>query len=113
MTKEIPILFSTEMVKAILAGRKTQTRRVVKFHDKTWKLSHEANEKDRRDLGAFGILDKHGNYIEVEEGMPATLKDMRQPYGKPGDILWVRETWITGCLSEDGEGPVEGEAWKI
>jgi hypothetical protein len=59
MQKEVPILFSTAMVQALLGGRRTQTRRVVK------------------DNIPVGNLDE-------------TAK--RCPYGKPGDLLYVRET---------------------
>lgn len=62
--KERPILFSAPMVRALLAGTKTQTRRVCK--------------------------------LEVRSGMPEPemLSLLRCcPYGKPGDRLWVRETW--------------------
>lgn len=64
--KERPILFSGPMVRAILEDRKTQTRRVAK----------EFNDKHNLD----GILARFPN----QEGCP---------YGKPGDRLWVRETW--------------------
>jgi hypothetical protein len=65
---ERPILFSAPMVRAILAGTKTQTRRVVKPAHKAWiemPVTHQLGEWDKRPL----------------------------PYGKPGDRLWVRETW--------------------
>lgn len=58
--KERPILFRGDMVRAILEGRKTQTRRPVK-------------------------------------PQPIYSEAVRNcPYGKPGDRLWVRETWNTG-----------------
>lgn len=71
---ERPILFSGPMVRAILAGQKTQTRRVV---------------KPSPDLIHCGIpfINGHG------QGGPGT-KDrfIRCPYGQPGDRLWVRES---------------------
>jgi hypothetical protein len=71
---ERPILFSGEMVRAILDGRKTQTRRVV-----------------RNQSRALGIG------MEVPEFRADIIT--RCPYGQPGDRLWVRETW---CSSPDG-----------
>ena len=66
-----PILFSTEMVKAILEGRKTQTRRLLKV--KGCKPFVPDNNFD-----VETILKWNNDYF---------------PYGKIGDILWVRETW--------------------
>ncbi len=66
--KERPILFSTEMVNAILYGRKTHTRRVLKY------------QADARVL-------EFGHDWEVKEFI-AQCK-----FGRPGDFLWVRETW--------------------
>ena len=72
-----PILFSTPMVQAILAGQKTMTRRVIR------------NEVvDRFILGDDGRL--LGSYREgMAEAYP-TIDDA--PY-QEGDVLWVRETW--------------------
>ena len=77
--KERPILFSGAMVRAILAGQKTQTRRVVKRmwgapHAQAW--SHEGAN--------FGYADMDGWH-----GCPPPTC----PYGEPGDRLWVREAW--------------------
>lgn len=75
-TKERPILFSGPMVRAILDGRKTQTRRVVKLRDPT---------------ATYSCFD--------DEGWPLSADEYGQwhkdscPYGQPGDRLWVRETW--------------------
>ncbi len=71
-----PILFSTPMVQAVLAGRKTQTRRLVKFPD----------DFDGREVyknGQFGVK------YSREDG---TLY-RHYPKYQPGDILYVRETW--------------------
>src|SRR6185312_12548887 len=72
MTKERPILFSAPMVRAILEGRKTQTRRIV-----------------RRKDGALP-LDYHDGMFWFEDGDTSELVN---PYGNPGARLWVRETW--------------------
>jgi hypothetical protein len=68
-----PILFNTEMVKAILEGRKTVTRRVIKPQPKTDSTVTLFSTFDYADISYDGVL---------------TLS----PY-QPGDILYVRETW--------------------
>lgn len=72
--KERPILFSTFMVQAILEGRKTQTRRVIK------------PQPDNEPYFA-GKLN-----MWYAENKPKGLSDC--PYGQPGDLLWVREKTI-------------------
>jgi len=76
-----PIIFSTPMVKAILDGRKSQTRRVIKPQPKP----HSS--------GGW-IWEKVGGVIATKSGKIYKSKMLsRSPYGKPGDRLWVRETW--------------------
>lgn len=70
-----PILFNTEMVRAILDGRKTCTRRAIKF----------SNGMTGRPIGKAG---DSSNPLGVM--YPGGIK--RPPY-QPGDILYVRETW--------------------
>jgi hypothetical protein len=69
--KHIPILFSTPMVQAILAGRKTMTRRILKV-----KGCMPLMPKTDWDIDAVMYWTK--NY---------------HPHGQPGDVLWVRESW--------------------
>lgn len=77
--RERPILFSSPMVRAILAGTKTQTRRVVKPQPE-----HPQFAK-RHTL----TTDDEGIYLYM---CSSTLYSaIRCPYGKPGDRLWVRE----------------------
>ncbi|HDU1553610.1 morphogenetic protein [Klebsiella pneumoniae] len=68
------MIFNGEMVRAIIDGRKTQTRRPVKFpvHDKNLGCELAGNE-------LAGELSA-GNYLN-------------SAFGKPGDRIWVRETW--------------------
>ena len=88
--KEIPILFSTPMVQAILAGRKKQTRRVaaVPVHDHygtdimDWGLSKHPYKKDGKWL--YNVQSDVDSYNTFE---------LKAKYGQPGDLLWVRETW--------------------
>lgn len=83
--KERPILFSAPMVRAILDGRKTVTRRPVKANkahaDGFIMLDHG---KGWWPFNAFG------DFTSDHEGMEYPIAC---PYGKPGDRLWVRETW--------------------
>jgi hypothetical protein len=81
---EHPIIFSTPMIKAILEGTKTQTRRVIKPKYRNGEVGFEviANEKN----GAKGIV------ILNEEGGHSRYGHYDPPY-MPGDTLWVREKW--------------------
>lgn len=85
-----PILFSGPMVQAILAGRKTQTRRVIKGKG-TWSVE-EADDFSNRKWP--GYEDEYG-----------TWTDMECPYGYPTDHLWVREThYVESAGNQDGVG---------
>lgn len=75
--KERPILFSGEMVRAILGGHKTQTRRVIKLDI--------ASQFDLERDGSLEIMT-----IENGNGDIVPILDYC-PYGKAGDQLWVRE----------------------
>ena len=94
-----PILFNTEMVRAILDGGKTETRRVVKF-----KYPHEAGSvkigKSVQSRTAPELI-----YFNLS-GRPTTV--YTAPY-QPGDILWVRETWAES-LDDEGRLKYEYEA---
>lgn len=75
------ILFSAPMVRALLDGSKTQTRRPCKPMNQ-W-VDQECREVRMIDGAALHFL----------KGATAPLETLRCPYGKPGDRLWVRETW--------------------
>ena len=75
---EKPIIFSTEMVRAILAGRKTTTRRVIK--------PQPVAGVRKSPFVKSGLEDGHGREIK--------------PRYYPGDVLWVRETWAP-CATID------------
>lgn len=89
--KERPILFSGEMVRAILEGRKTQTRRILQVQPPSDEyqittLADSTARENRKYIGAhhwaivkdLKIVADHGKYF-------------RCPYGIVGDRLWVRE----------------------
>jgi len=100
--KERPILFNGDMVRAILEGRKSQTRRVIKFkytEPVTNMTRHEEpfSDSPKGDL-SWSADHYNPKVISVEQ-------NIRCPYGKPGDRLYVRETWTMvdtdgGCESE-------------
>lgn len=80
--KERPILFLAPMVRAILEGRKTVTRRPVKIQPRS-----------KADIGSYGLGQPFIRNPDVTKPNPEC------PYGRPGDRLWVRETW--GVISHD------------
>lgn len=93
--KERPIPFSGPMVQAILDGRKTQTRRVLKDQppDRDGQWAWIASSTDRSEQGKFRYswLDPNGSSFTIrgrESGV-----SFRCPYGSIGDLLWVRETF--------------------
>jgi hypothetical protein len=73
--KERPILFSAPMVRAILDGRKTVTRRAVKIQPRS-----------KGDIGSYGKAQPFIRNPDVTKPNPEC------PYGRPGDRLWLRET---------------------
>lgn len=81
--KERPVLFNGAMVRAILDGRKTQTRRIVKQKYLPWLENTVTN-----------FLSGKWNQRPL-------------PYGKPGDRMWVRETWQGPVLDEEQQ-----EQWR-
>ena len=98
-----PILFNTEMVKAILDGRKTVTRRVVKGAKPDWVLDHigdhEAMTKVRADGEEYPV-DVPGLWATFEQDGLPEYPMVKAPC-QPGDILWVRETWYYESHMED------------
>jgi len=94
IVKERPILFSGPMVRAILAGRKTQTRRVVK--------------PQHIPAGVRTLRWENQDAAELQHSA-------RCPYGVPGDRLWVRETWQPGpddCVYYRADNDPNENQWK-
>ena len=81
-----PILFNTEMVRAILEGRKSCTRRLVKPQPDgkhTFPLGFVTDSTEKKEVGCFGFgINEYGGSIQYAK-----------PQYQPGDILYVRETW--------------------
>ncbi|MBI6794663.1 hypothetical protein [Pseudomonas syringae] len=89
--KELPILFSAPMVRAVLSGQKTVTRRVVKVQpfDLSW---------SRRDHRFEYLAGRAVNGDEIDGFYAYSTRSggewsAKCPYGQPGDRLWVREAW--------------------
>lgn len=89
-----PIIMSADSVRAILDGRKTMTRRVVKPQPEFT----EPNTAWRSGDGHGGI----GWYAYTTEYPDEGSEFYRCRFGQPGDLLWVRETWSAEPL--DGLG---------
>ena len=80
-----PILFNGDMIRAILSGKKNQTRRPI-------------------ELCNAGYCDPENATYQDDCGQTRSMLDLC-PYGTPGDQFWVRETWarnIPGCESQNG-----------
>lgn len=99
--KERPILFSAPMVRAILAGQKTQTRQLGRFDPEGAEM------------------------VRLGRWEPTPTSFPKCPYGAPGDRLWVRETWaagVPGCpgglsyradhQDPHGDGPANPMRWR-
>lgn len=81
--KERPILFSAPMVRALLAGTKTQTRRALKPQPSEF-------------VGGPGVTLRDGSpapLIALDDSVEPYGREIACPYGQPGDRLWVRETF--------------------
>lgn len=91
--REHPILFNADMVRAVLNGSKTQTRRIMK-------VQPHAGVRNSPFVKS-GIEDGHG-------------KELVCPFGAVGDRLWVRETFmdLKGTGIESTTGQFEGFAYR-
>ncbi|WP_165064032.1 ASCH domain-containing protein [Paludisphaera rhizosphaerae] len=97
--KALPIPFTAPMVRALLEGRKTQTRRIIEpqpvlLPDKFWRLHGAAWSE--------GI-----SRVPV---MPGHSLAKRAPYGQDGDLLWVREAWVPQP-NREGPGYLSDATW--
>lgn len=105
-----PILFNTEMVRAILAGSKTQTRRVIKPQPKV--------PQSENDIEAGEVVFWHGKVCRMKEPRARNAKaagnliaEVIGPYST-GDILWVRENWKQYTTGTAGPGLIDGYLYK-
>ncbi len=104
--KERPVIFNGEMVRAILDGRKTQTRRVMKVQPS--EHFHPMNMSLELDYSARwytpGVVDKDG-YLQPATGQVFGVAGEDEgyacPFGAAGERLWVRETWQGPLVDEE------------
>ncbi|MDD9238354.1 hypothetical protein PVM11_05445 [Enterobacter roggenkampii] len=107
--KERGMIFNGEMVRAILDGRKTQTRRIMKVQPSDG--FHPTHNGYDLDLKAHwytpGVVDKNG-YLQPAKkdvfGVADENEGFTCPFGSVGDRIWVRETWgvVSHELDDDG-----------
>lgn len=102
-SRERPILFSAPMIRALLAGRKTQTRRIVTFPPSGSFVCVEMND------GTYWpyISDDGETEIRLSGSHEGEEDPMSCPYGAPGDRLWVKETFREpgSLMRADGKMP--------
>ena len=113
--KERPILFSAPMVRAILDGRKSQTRRVVNRLRKFGSISGPLTDFGKSDTQGYDwhFRDKGMRWHDIDE---ARLLDLC-PHGKIGERLWVRERTEEDCLGStslarySADGKISNHTW--
>ena len=90
----LPILFNTEMVRAILDGRKTCTRRICKDANEYTVPDMDFYNADKRTYAVHNFIDReHTEQLSTAERTCSIC---------PGDILYVRETWCGLPVNEAG-----------
>ena len=107
--KERPILFSAPMIRAILAGTKTQTRRLIKpvGNDKGFVLQDYGDG-----FWPYRSEDGESGFYRDRDGYD-TEERIKCPHGQPGDRLWVRESFSGPyCMeAQDGMAAAPPSTW--
>ena len=94
--RERGIIFNAEMVRAVLEGRKTQTRRIMKVQPESNQLGllRITASTKRSDIGKYHWAESNATGNHVRSKLFAC------PFGAVGDRLWVRETWQGPLIPE-------------
>lgn len=107
MGRELPVLFNTDMVQAILDGRKTATRRVVKYKYNNTEMKMRTDKygtcliEIQKDIEG----ETHGKYADGRTWHKLLPYIEKNPPYRKGDILYVRETWkFLPCIECMDEG---------
>ena len=116
MSRVLPILFNTEMVRAILDGRKTCTRQICKDANEYTVPDMDFYNADKRTYAVHNFIDReHTEQLSTAERTCSIC---------PGDILYVRETWCALPVNEVGhmrghsiyyyrdDGDLRPEGWR-
>lgn len=109
-TKSRPLIFSAPMVRAILNGEKSQTRRVIKdLYGCENRITHWSQEQDKD-----GSLWRGYGDLGMCNGARGILAEVRCPYGKIGDHIYVKEThYIWGRWVKNGTTTAGRQAWRF
>lgn len=102
--RERPILFNGAMVRAILAGQKTQTRRTVKWKDVATGLNLRFTGLSAQRYPKGWVLESDSRSSSEWRCQPTPC-----PFGQPGDRLWVREAHA--IFPTHGQHRADGERW--
>ncbi len=105
--KERPILFSATMIRALLDGTKTQTRRVVKWRGLEPGLNLQFSGLSVERHGSNYVLTSPTRDSHAYRSIPQPC-----PYGQPGDRLWVRETFAEHPRFADVAYRADGEEFE-
>lgn len=112
--KSRPIIMQAESVRAILDGRKTQTRRLLKL-PRTGDLAAGDLSRAFADAALWGAKGWGGLHVPTIEDR---VERLRSPHGGPGDLLWVKEVWAsTGvegdrCAYRADDGNASSLVWR-
>jgi hypothetical protein len=107
--KERPIIFTGEMVRGIIEERKTMTRRAIKPQP-IYEGEHSYGDSWAWKKGIDWFSGVTTLQLTSKAGL---LHEDRNPYGQPGDRLWVRETWGIGTRSDPFQGWRDGIEYRV